>query len=297
MAQFKSYTCSKCGGALVVDDDQKIFECPFCGASFGIDDFHHDEILAQAQTSLRLLELSSAEKNFELILERDPHNFDALRGLVYCAGKISTTPHLQKIERLENSDLDKVIQVVTRAENDARPEDKLFFTKFHEMADLAKAHRDVAAEVEKLDQAHRRETNRLMDIDEQKQSESHPLKNAVDDLAQAIDSRPAFDETGEAPGESAAIVIIGILLLIPAGLAFYYMKWIGLLIYVAVIALILGVRAYFLHIYDKQKEPYRQEISKLQAEVRDVKTRAMELEKKYDEALSELEKIERSRQK
>ena len=49
MAELKSYSCPKCGGFLDVDRDRDTFDCPFCGASFNVLDFHREELIDEAR--------------------------------------------------------------------------------------------------------------------------------------------------------------------------------------------------------------------------------------------------------
>ncbi len=86
MSQLRKYTCSKCGGALIVDKEQEVYDCPFCDTKFDFEYFHGQDVLGVAEKALLRLEFTAARGKYEMVLKRDPHNFDALRGLVFCAG-------------------------------------------------------------------------------------------------------------------------------------------------------------------------------------------------------------------
>lgn len=102
MSLLKSYTCSKCAGVLMFDSDQEFFDCPFCGNRFDAVDFHEDEIMAQAGESLKEGAFSSAKEKFCSILEKDPSDFEALKGLILCDMKASD------VESLESPDWIKI---------------------------------------------------------------------------------------------------------------------------------------------------------------------------------------------
>lgn len=69
MSVLKSYSCSKCGAALVFEASQEILECPFCGTGFGSADFHGDELLDQAKSSLEQKAYAQAKEKRALEIE------------------------------------------------------------------------------------------------------------------------------------------------------------------------------------------------------------------------------------
>ena len=137
MAVLKSYTCSKCGGVLVFDDDHSYFDCPFCGTRFSSADFHEDELLSQAEECLKCKEFESARQKYRDILVNDPHNFYALRGLVLSAAGVSSIADLEDPANLENSDFTQVNNELTVALNHASSEDAAYFDKFLELIESA----------------------------------------------------------------------------------------------------------------------------------------------------------------
>ena len=61
MRELVRYLCSSCGGALIVDRNQDVFDCPFCGNAYKSDDMHRDERLADAEKNLKQREFHSAK--------------------------------------------------------------------------------------------------------------------------------------------------------------------------------------------------------------------------------------------
>ena len=48
MRELVSYSCTACGGALTVDKNQEVYECPFCDNAYDFVQMHHDELLNSA---------------------------------------------------------------------------------------------------------------------------------------------------------------------------------------------------------------------------------------------------------
>ena len=105
MAELKSYTCSKCGGILTFDSDQEFFDCPFCGNRYDIMDFHSDEVHAQAQSCLNEKDFGAARDKYNLLLEKFPRDFKALRGLVLCDLRITSHDLLSNPDNLKKGNV------------------------------------------------------------------------------------------------------------------------------------------------------------------------------------------------
>ena len=76
-----------CGGLLDIDIDRQVYICPFCGVTFDYEYFRKDNVLDIATKSLNRREFGAAKDAFEYMLQKDPHNFEALRGLILCKCK------------------------------------------------------------------------------------------------------------------------------------------------------------------------------------------------------------------
>ena len=100
MAELKSYSCPKCGGFLDVDRDQDTFDCPFCGASFNVLDFHRDDLLEEARKQVYDGQRSQALEKYEYLLSKKPEDFDLLYEYA-CAIDGATSLKNLKIRPLE----------------------------------------------------------------------------------------------------------------------------------------------------------------------------------------------------
>ena len=130
MAKLKSYTCSKCAGILTFDSDQEFFDCPFCGNKYDIVDFHAGEVLDQARALLAQKSFDAAKEKFDLVLDNDPHDFDALLGSVLCMLKLSSVEDLDDRANLDNRDLAQAKKVLTKAKRISAGEKADYFARF-----------------------------------------------------------------------------------------------------------------------------------------------------------------------
>lgn len=137
MAELKSYTCSKCGGVLIFDPDHEIFDCPFCGTRFDSVDFHGDELLEQAEESLKNGDFPSAKDKFVKLLEKNPCDFEALRGNVFSTAKVSSLEGLKDPEFYKRCKLASVRKAVDNATERSPDFAADYFAKLSELVAMA----------------------------------------------------------------------------------------------------------------------------------------------------------------
>ena len=147
MTLIKSHTCTRCGGTLVVHNDRKQYECPYCSVFYDYEYFRSRDILDQADSSLKMLQYASAKEKYDFLLTKDPHSFRALRGILLCDAKINRPSELSKPEnvlRITPASLSEV-------EEDAREEEKAYFSKIRLMYEIAKYSRANQQEKERIE--------------------------------------------------------------------------------------------------------------------------------------------------
>ena len=137
MSLLKSYTCSRCSGVLVFDYDQEFFDCPFCGTKFNAVDFHDDEIMTQAEESLKKEAFSSAKEKYDLILENEPSDFEALKGLILCEIKAASLESLNTPGIFDTVDIVSLKNLITRLKKQASIKDSAFFDQLLNLIDLS----------------------------------------------------------------------------------------------------------------------------------------------------------------
>ncbi|MBP5654855.1 MAG: hypothetical protein J6X33_05020 [Clostridiales bacterium] len=137
MRELVSYSCTSCGGALIVERDHKVFECPFCGAAFDLVSLHRKELIEDAKTNMMNMEFKAAKEKFESILSSDPRDLEALRDIVLCDGKLRSIESVRKIEHMQNCELTAMKNSCEDAKLRAAEEDNPYFDKLSRLIDLA----------------------------------------------------------------------------------------------------------------------------------------------------------------
>ena len=84
-AELMNVTCSKCGGAMVLDKSRKLYVCKYCGIAYGYSLFFGD-VRQKAYEFLKEGDFAEADKRFLQVLANYPDDLDAIRGRVLCAG-------------------------------------------------------------------------------------------------------------------------------------------------------------------------------------------------------------------
>ena len=136
MSLLKNYTCKDCGGVLNFDEDQEIFCCPFCGTEFNFVDFHRTELLNQADSALKRLRFSTAADKYKTLIQKNPEDFEALRGMILAEGRIVSLEDLDDLEKIRNINMKKAREVLDAAKGSS-PETTPYFEKLSEAFDLA----------------------------------------------------------------------------------------------------------------------------------------------------------------
>ncbi len=133
MTLIKSHLCTKCGGALTVHNDRQQYECPYCSVFFNYEYFRSQDILDQAASSQKVLQFESAIEKYDFLLQKEPHNFVALRGKLLSESKINRPSELSKIARVAQISP----KAISETEEKAFSEHKPYFETLLEMNALA----------------------------------------------------------------------------------------------------------------------------------------------------------------
>ena len=161
MAVIKSNVCKMCGGLLDIDVDRQVYICPFCGVTFDYEYFRKDNVLELAKKSIARNEFGAATDAYEYMLKKDPHNFEALRGLILCKCKWTTmTPILQNSEVHLKPDDPELI----RACENCLPEYKDYFDMIKKAMEVLKDYRKSRSELANLENDRSAVQSKLRDI-------------------------------------------------------------------------------------------------------------------------------------
>lgn len=144
MAEALRHQCTSCGGDLIFDSEAKLYKCPFCGVTYDYDVLESEDILSSGLAALRNGEFSSAKEIFDKVLEKDPHNFRALRGRVMVKARMKT------IRVFENENKVAAINYgnihIEEEASAALPENKKYFDKLKKMFELGEKYQKAVRE-------------------------------------------------------------------------------------------------------------------------------------------------------
>ena len=289
MSQLKKYTCSKCGGALIVDKEQEVFNCPFCDTKFDFVDFHGEDVLGDAAKALHRMEFVAAKEKYEMILKRDPHNFAALRGLVFCAGRINSPQYIQRIEKLRKCNIPKMRESISFAKDRALEDDKEYFLRLSSMLDLYDEFSDLDKELDELNTQNKKEMGKIMNLTDRKASVNNPL--TWTDESNSGNTTP--EEEGDTQREDF-VLLAAIVLFFLVGLfiCIYLLGSLGVLIAVGAVLLAILIRVLSSFSLEKAKEPHTQALHEIHGDMSENAKKVQELSQKYEESYFELKKLD-----
>ncbi len=129
------HICPNCGGELLVDTKRQMYECPYCGVTFDYDYFREESVLGIAAQSLMNNEFTSADRAYDFLLEKEPDNFEALRGKALIAMKISKIVDISRLELFSKINYDSACKEINRAIESSKPDDREYFTVMKDIVD------------------------------------------------------------------------------------------------------------------------------------------------------------------
>ncbi len=168
MTIIKGHVCKMCGGLLNIDHDRQVYVCPFCGVTYDYEYFREDDVMEVARRAVMRAEFGSAKEAFRFVLQKDPHNFEALRGIFLCSIRWKSMDPILNNENIHFSD--KQRDLVYAIDN-CLPEHRDYFEKICEAVRIKKAYKESLLEVKS--------------VDDRKKSEERTLRELNDDLVTA----------------------------------------------------------------------------------------------------------------
>lgn len=133
--------CDKCGGALLLDKERKLYMCSHCGIAYGYSLFYGDPI-QKAMAELKSGDFESADQRFKHILMFDQNNCEALCGRVLCAGKWKSFALIKLSEDLLNVNWQLVFQRADECIEHQTDQTKLYISLVKETLNLLKKYSD-----------------------------------------------------------------------------------------------------------------------------------------------------------
>ena len=149
MSKIRNRQCPSCGGNLSVDNDRQMYRCTSCGSTYDYEYFIEEKMHEMGETYLSRGEFMAAVDAFRLILEKDPHDFKALRGLMLAAARLKDIDELVS-EDISNENFSYDSKLVSEATEGALEEDKEYFTELGKIYSDKKKLSDYLKEIESL---------------------------------------------------------------------------------------------------------------------------------------------------
>lgn len=154
MSEIKKRQCPSCGGNLIDDNEKQMYRCTSCGSSYDYDYFREEQLHEMGETYLSRGEVKAAVDAYRLILKKAPHDFLALRGLIFAAAYFKDMDGFARIGESKHFSYDhKLVDEVLDA---ASEEDKEYFTEFAKVYSDKEKQIDLKREIESLRQERER---------------------------------------------------------------------------------------------------------------------------------------------
>ena len=277
MTVLKSNLCPTCGGLLDIDLDKQMYICPFCGVSFDYEYFREDNVKEVASKAVRRNEYGSAKDAYDFMLSKDPHDFEALRGLFLCK---TQWPDMTRMYNDSEVDVYADEPTLLNAIEKCRPEHKPYFEKVREALIELRHYRDLKSEAKKIKEKKEKTEKTLYEIQKEHYSTTHFFTELCDEIKQ-MDLKTI----------EAILSIVFLVPLILIGYAIWNREWVGLITF-AVIAVLVVAGYHLIKFFAgkylvKSMVPYKKEISELTEQYDAKKAEAVESNNRYKELVQE----------
>ena len=149
MKEVNAHICPTCGGKLIVDVDRQMYECPYCGVSFDYDYFREESVLGIAARALENNEFDSASRAYDFMLEKEPDNFEALRGKALIAMNITKIDDIRTLDLYSKIDCKSASEEIEKGIGSSKPQDREYFTTMKDIVDAGHEYIVEKAEVKR----------------------------------------------------------------------------------------------------------------------------------------------------
>lgn len=274
MAIIKSHLCKSCGGLLDIDLDRQLYICPFCGISYDYEYFREDNVLDIANRALNRGEFGSAKEAYEFALQKDPHNFESLRGIFLCNCKWKNMSPIAHSENVQLKETDPVLLMVLEK---SPQENREFFENIKDSLNILYEYRRNRAEIKRLENERNIIAKRLNSLYTAKRENEEKFTTSVKKL---------YREFSE---EQLTSFFIYVLILLLIGIA--YATWatgIWLLACIAVIAVVVVIvynisKAITNKSLDAAILPVKEKIDKYNNDCENIRIQNRDLMNQYNE--------------
>lgn len=278
MTLVKSNLCPTCGGLLDIDLDKQIYVCPFCGVSFDYEYFREDNVKDVASKAIRRNEYGSAKDAYDFMLAKDPHDFEALRGLFICSNKWKTMGTMNNDAAVHVSADDPALK---NAIDNCLPEHRPYFEKVREALIELKHYRDLVSEAEDISRNKSTEQSALGKLNSEYYHNSRQFTELCHEIWEMEDSK----------ARESIISLVFILPILVLGTLIWNKAWAFLIFLAALIALIIGIYHLIKFINAKSLRssmvPYEKKIKELTEQHEAKSEEARQSRNRYKELVKE----------
>ncbi|MBO4898966.1 MAG: hypothetical protein J5509_01615 [Lachnospiraceae bacterium] len=135
MKDVNAHICPTCGGILSVNIERQMYECPFCGVTFDYDYFREESVLGIAARALENNEFYSADRAYNFMLEKEPDNFEALRGKALIAMNIPKIDDIRSLDLFSKINYESAYKEIDRGIESSGPKEREYFTVMKDIVD------------------------------------------------------------------------------------------------------------------------------------------------------------------
>jgi ribosomal protein S27AE len=141
----KKHQCPSCGGNLIVDSVKQMYSCSFCGSTYDYEYFREEEMYDLASSYLAHKEYHAAADAYRFVLDKDPNDLLARRGLMLAAGHLENVDEILTEDTMTGFSFDS--EIAEEATQGA-PEDQKSY--FEELSTIFKTLDDYSAHIREM---------------------------------------------------------------------------------------------------------------------------------------------------
>ncbi|MBQ6415309.1 MAG: phage holin family protein, partial [Butyrivibrio sp.] len=282
MRELISYSCSTCGGALTVDRNHKVYDCPFCGNAYDYVQMHHDELINDVKINMSQMEFSAAKEKFYTILESRPQDFEALRGIVLCDANLKSVESLRKLGSIKRGFTDKMQSSIRDVIKRAGEAEKPYFDKILQLTALSKDYDEILGMIDRSASASKNEFKRIVNVDRQRELYNEAALDSIKDMRSILSSYLSDDHPYNPSSDLIGMVVMAVTFTIIAYIVLGFF-W-SILVGAALTGIIAGMVILIKRKDEKKKAVIRARLKKVYDRQDALFARKEAIEKEYKDA-------------
>ena len=143
--------CAKCGGALALNADKELYECSYCGVSYGTVMFLGD-LLQNAKKAIGYDGFDDADQILAHKLRLNPGDSDALLGRFLCAGKYKSLSEIRFTDKAFFFHVAKLTERIDKLEHSISVDVQHAWPELRRLFDLMSEYAGIRKEADKTNE-------------------------------------------------------------------------------------------------------------------------------------------------